>query len=395
VFRGTTPTILPPQLLDAMTRKALATAILSASFLAAGCAGIGPGRLKADQVDYARALGDAKKREILAAIVGLRFADAPSFLTVSSIIAAYNFDASGGAILNAGSGAQPNYAQATGSVSYSNHPTFTFTPTTGDAYASAYIRPLSPNLVLPLAESGIPIDLLLRITAQSISGLQNGTALGGPNSSGSPQFFLLIQALRRLQMAGELNIETRDPDANPNGDKGDKANQTNQKPKGGNDDRSGVFITLGATRSGEIKQVVDDLALVRKLLHLSPKMKTYEIVYGQSSDRNRIPMVTRSVLGILTDLGAQIAVPDEQVGSGATKQSIGLIGGETRPTIVVKVGEKAPQDAYVSVLYDKANYWIDRGDFDSKYAFTVVQNLMALAEVTDTTKAPVVTIPAN
>jgi hypothetical protein len=374
-----------------MTRKALSIAILSVSFLAAGCAGIGPSRLKADQVDYARALGDAKKREILAAIVGLRFADAPSFLTVSSIIAAYTFDTTGGLSVNAGSGAQPNYALATGSVSYSNHPTFTFTPTTGDAYASAYIRPLSPTLVMPLAESGIPIDLLLRITAQSISGLQNGTALGGPNASGSPEFFQLLRVLRRLQLAGELNIETRNADEDKSGktDKSAKATKVNSADKGG------VFITLGATRSGSNKAVVDDLTLVRKLLHLSPKMKTYEIVYGQSSDQNRIPMVTRSVLGILTDLGAQIAVPDEQVGNGATKPSIGLIGGETRPTIVVKVSEKVPKDAYVSVLYDKANYWIDRGDFDSKYAFTVVQNLMALAEVTDTSKSPVVTIPAN
>jgi hypothetical protein len=389
VFRGRAPTILLSPSMSAMTRKALSIAVLSVSVLAAGCAGIGPGRLKADQVDYARALGDAKKREILAAIVGLRFADAPSFLTVSSIIAAYTFDTSGGVILNAGSGAQPNYAQATGSVSYSNHPTFTFTPTTGDAYASAYIRPLSPTLVMPLAESGIPIDLLLRITAQSISGLQNGTALGGPNASGAPEFFQLLRALRRLQLAGELNIESRNTED-------DKPAKSDKAVKGGNSsDKGGVFITLGATRSGANREVADDLALVRKLLHLSPKMKTYEFVYGQSSDPTRIPMVTRSVLGILTDLGAQISVPSDQVGSGATKPTIGLIGGETRPTIIVKTAEKAPQDAYVSVLYDKANYWIDRGDFDSKYAFTVVQNLMALAEVTDTAKSPVVTIPAN
>src|SRR5690349_22535542 len=122
-----------------MTRKALSIAVLSVSFLAAGCAGIGPGRLKADQVDYARALGDAKKREILAAVVGLRYADAPSFLTVSQIIAAYNVDASASSTLNAGSGSVPNYASATGTLSYSNHPTFTFTPTTGEAYAQAYI----------------------------------------------------------------------------------------------------------------------------------------------------------------------------------------------------------------------------------------------------------------
>jgi hypothetical protein len=101
------------------------------------------------------------------------------------------------------------------------------------------------------------------------------------------------------------------------------------------------------------------------------------------------------VLGILTDLGAQVNVPDEQIGRGATKPTIGLIGGETRPTIVVNVGKKAPPDAYVDILYGQQQYWIDRRDFDSKYAFTVVQNLMALAEVTQSSKAPIVTIPAN
>jgi hypothetical protein len=34
-------------------------------------------------------------------------------------------------------------------------------------------------------------------------------------------------------------------------------------------------------------------------------------------------------------------------------------------------------------------------DFDSKYAFTVIEDVMALAEATDTTKAAIVTIPAN
>ena len=42
-----------------------------------GCLALGPRTLKVDQVDYARALGDAKKREILAIIVGLRYAIPP------------------------------------------------------------------------------------------------------------------------------------------------------------------------------------------------------------------------------------------------------------------------------------------------------------------------------
>jgi hypothetical protein len=346
--------------------------MLCVCITAGGCSSIGPKRLKADQVDYARALGEAKKREILAALVGIRFADSPAFLSVSQIIAAYTFDATAGSTFSAGDTTQ-NFAAATGSVSYSNHPTFTFTPTTGQAFATAYIRPLSPGLVLPLAESAIPIDLLLRITAQSIGGLQNANAMGGPNANGSVAFFELIQAFRQLQLAGQLNVETRDEDH-----------------------VSRVYITLGATTSGENAETSKDLMLVRRLLRLSPKTKTYEVVYGQSAQRgDHIPMVTRSVLGILTDLGAQVDVPKELVEHGSTKPTIGLIGVETRPTIVVHVGQKPPEDAYIDIQYGPSQYWIDRRDFDSKYAFTVVQMLMALAESNQDAKTPIVTIPAN
>ena len=368
-----------------MPRTACVAAALCAACLTSACVQIGPSRLKADQVDYARALGDAKKRAILAAVIGLRYGDAPAFLTVSSIIAAYTFDTSGGATLNAGSGSMPNYAEATGSVSYSNRPTFTFTPTTGEAFASAYIRPLAPELVLPLAEGGIPIDLLLRITAQSIGGLQNGNALGGDSSAGAPGFFELLQALRRLQLAGELTVETRQLDA--------KADL-----KGGQSPALAVFLSIGATTSGESPDTAADVARVRRLLHLSTKTRSYQLVYGPSSTfqgGDRIPMVTRSVLGILSDLGAQVQVPPERISDGSTKPTVGLIGGETRPTIIVHSGKTAPADAYVSIAYGPSVYWVERNDFDSKYAFTVVQNLMALAESDTSSKAPVVTIPAN
>jgi hypothetical protein len=341
--------------------------------LVAACAQIGPSKLKADQVDYARALGTAKKRAILDAMVQLRYADAPSFLTVSQIIAAYTFDASAGTTLNAGSGAQQSYALANGSLSYSNRPTFTFTPTTGDAFASAYIRPLAPALVLPLAQGGIPVDLLLRITAQSIDGLRNGTALGGSRSAGTPGFFELIHAARRLQMAGELNVELN----NTNGE-------------------NHVFLVIAVSSDGqEPPGAAADRRLLQRLLRLPHDTGNYEVVYGQSADPGKIAVLTRSVLGILTDLGAQIDVPASSVASGATKPTVGLIGGETRSTIVVHSGTSAPKNAYVAIPYDGVSYWIAIDDFDSKYAFTVVQDLMALAEADTSSKAPIVTIPAN
>lgn len=353
-----------------MIRRSIWAAAAAILTLEPGCVSLGPRQLRTDQVDYARALGDAKKREILATIVGLRYADAPAFLNVSTIIAGYTFAASGGPTVSVTSPGA-TFTQAAGLVSYGDNPTFTFTPTTGEAYAAAYIRPLPPTLLLPLADSGIPIDLLLRITVQSIGGLQNGTMLGGPNSNGSPEFFELLRVLRRLQLVGELGVQYKE------------ANHVGH-----------VSFTIGASAQGK-ERAPGDVAQVRTLLGLSGQAAEFEIDSGQAGAGDRIPMVTRSVLAILSNLGAEIAVPDEDVASGATKPTIGLVGGEERPTIVVHFGKSVPSDPYVAVGYRGLNHWIESDDFDSKYAFTVVQDVMALAEVTDNTKAPVVTIPAN
>jgi len=357
-----------------MTKKLLLLGALSCALTITGCASIGGPKLRADQVDYGRALGDANKRAILSAMVGLRFADTPGFLTVTQIIAAYSFDTGGAAFLNPGPNNQSfARAQVSANVSYSDHPTFTFTPTSGEAYATQFIRPLPPTMVLPLAESGVPIDLLLRLTAQSIGGLQNGSELGGPNSNGSPGFFQLLQVLRNLQVAGELTVAFE---------------ETNHVPQ--------VTITFSATPGGESSTTTADLATVRRLLHLTSAQKTFQVVYGQAPiDGTQIPMVTRSVLGILGNLGAQIDVPAEALASGEVKPSVSLVGGETRPTVIVHTGSHTPKDAYIAIKYEGNSYWVDRADFDSKYALNVVQNLMALAQSTTQNAAPIITVPAS
>lgn len=348
-------------------------ALLVATLAAAGCVSFGGGKLEHDQVDYARSLDRAQKRQTLANIVSLRYADTPSFLPVTQVIAAYNFDASASA-LAAGStiNGSGTSGQLGGSVGYSNHPTFTFTPTTGEAFAAGYIRPLSPALVLPLVQSGVPIDLLLRIVVQSIGDLQNSAALSGAQSSGSVGFFELIHALRRLQLKGALTVRF------------DKAEAGNR-----------VFLAIDPTRSDDAA-VAADAQAVRKLLHVPAAAKEIEIVYGAVPERGAtVGVVTRSVIGILTEIGAQIEVPQADVDARATVPTVQLLDVETRPTIIVHVGAQAPPDAYASAAYGSSQYWIDRQDFDSKFAFSVVQNLIALAETSGDAKAPIVTIPAG
>jgi hypothetical protein len=342
--------------------------LLSLMLTLAGCTSLGPKTLKVDQVDYARALGEAKKREILALIVGLRYADSPAFLTVSQIISGYTFTASATPLSE--SNPPGPVGSITGMASYSDHPTFTFSPTTGETYAKAYIHPLAPALILPLADSGVPIDLLLRITVQSIGGLSNAVMLGGENGNGSPGFFELLAVLRRLQLAGQMSIEYQ------------------ASGKGGE-----VSLVLGPAHNLSPEQAAD-IALVRELLKLPASARSYPIVAAPGGEHS-ISVVTRSVLAILSNLGAEIEVPAVDVANGATKPAIRLVGGESRPILVIHAAKSVTGSPYASVKYRSAQFWIDDADFDSKYALTVVQDLMALAEETDTSHAPVVTVPAG
>jgi hypothetical protein len=71
----------------------------------AGCSTFRSDRLTHDQVDYARAVDLAQKRQTLANIVGLCYADSPSFVPVTQIIAAYQFDRTGTASIQGGTSA--------------------------------------------------------------------------------------------------------------------------------------------------------------------------------------------------------------------------------------------------------------------------------------------------
>ena len=139
-----------------------------------------------------------------------------------------------------------------------------------------------------------------------------------------------------------------------------------------------------------------DAKRVRSLLQIADSKDDVEIVYGAGHlDGKHIAIVTRSVLGMLSELGAQIEGPTADVSSGATLPTVHSIGVETRPTIIVHVGEQIPKDAFVNVRYAGEVFWIVRDDFDSKFAFSLVQNVVSLAQIVQNAKSPVVTIPAG
>lgn len=67
----------------------------------------------------------------------------------------------------------------------------------------------------------------------------------------------------------------------------------------------------------------------------------------------------------------------------------------TRSAIVVKSGNRRPEDADAAVQYRKAWYWLMDDDTNSKTAFIAVEILEAIAQSSSSSQAPLVTIPAN
>jgi hypothetical protein len=174
-----------------------------------GCTGFGPNRLESDQLQYARAISDSQKRQILLNIVRLRYADTPTFFSANQVISSYTLEQRAELGLNLYPNARGgNYATGLGGVTFSDHPTVTFAPLSGEQVARTAIRPLSPTDLLQFAQGALPIEVVFRLGVQSIGPLRNTLVLGGEQGAGLPQrqFFELLIGMRRLQVAGLLTV---------------------------------------------------------------------------------------------------------------------------------------------------------------------------------------------
>ncbi|MDB5361261.1 MAG: hypothetical protein JWO51_2558 [Rhodospirillales bacterium] len=360
-------------------RSTAAAVLILGCGLLGGCLGLSPSRLDNDQLGYSQALGDADKRQTLLNVVRLRYGDSPTFLQATQVISAYQLqqNATGGfELLPAASAGTFLTGGATAQLQQS--PTFTFQPLTGEQFAQSFIHPLPPADLLSLAIGGLPIDVLFRLGVQSINGLNNASALSDVNASGSAEFFLLLYDLRRLQIAGLLSITLQHE---PVPAKGDQQHA----------DPGRVYLSLApATDPGQAAIAAE----VRHLIGVPATASQIEVIYGRFAAKGQVAIFTRSMLGALEQLAIQTDVPGSDVTGGRTQSTVGNIGVEHRPVVVIQSGAAAPPDAFTAVPYHQTWFWIANDDFDSKLAYTVLQLLLALSRA-PSAPGTIVTIPAH
>ena len=125
-----------------------------------GCQSIGPDTVPRDRFAYSGSIGESWKRQTLLNIVKLRYLDPPVFVDVGQIVAGYSLETS----FNAG-GSLPetaalggNTAMLGGSSRFTDRPTITYTPRTGNKFVKALMTPLPPDSVFFTVQSGYAAD---------------------------------------------------------------------------------------------------------------------------------------------------------------------------------------------------------------------------------------------
>ena len=186
-----------------LMRKIVPLFVVAATLFASGCASIGPARVTRDRFDYVTAISESWKRQMLLNLLKVRYSDAPVFMDVASVINSYELTREvnlSGDYAPIGRGDTFGHVGASGR--YSDKPTITYQPLSGDKFTRSLMLPIPITAILFLIQSGYPSDLVLRICVNSINGLDN--AYGGPGrpQAGDPKFRELITAFRESQAAG-------------------------------------------------------------------------------------------------------------------------------------------------------------------------------------------------
>ena len=187
--------------------------------LLVGCSSIGPTTVTRDRFDYTEAVAESWKSQMLLNLVKIRYGDPPVFLDVGQIVAGYAFQRSLSAFATATEskgGPTPNLPTNIFGLSaqgaYNDSPTITYAPLAGERFARSLMMPLPPSAIMNVVQGGFRVDLVFRLTVQSVNGIDNRRVQEGYVQPADPEFFALLKDLRRIQTSGDIGVRVRQDD---------------------------------------------------------------------------------------------------------------------------------------------------------------------------------------
>jgi hypothetical protein len=328
-----------------------------------------------DRFDYSTAIADSWKQQTLLNIVKLRYMDLPVFVDVSSIVAGYSIQTgvTVNGVVSSEKAMQGDYLGASGQAIYTDRPTITYVPLTGEKFLRGLITPIDPKNIFFMLQAGYPADFLLGLTVEGLNGVRNRSALAGAMREADPDFLRALQLLREVQAAGAVGMRVEE----------DKAKKMNA-----------VMFFRGNDVTADIAAKADE---VRRLLKLPPEGQKFTLTYSPvPGAEGELAVNSRSMLQIMGAFASYIEVPEAHVKDHSATPALEHLAAESRADIVrIHSGKDKPAHAFAAVRYRDHWFWIEEGDFQTKRALTAVMFFFTLAETGDTGKLPLITIPAQ
>ena len=357
-----------------MTSKpltSLSLMIVTALCLAlSACSSYGPKSMRKDQLDYGHSIGENWKNQMLSNIVKLRFVDMPVFVDVGQIVAGYTLETSVNGRLGFNDSLTGSNSQGVGaSGTFTDRPTVTYTPKTGDAYLRSLLDPVEPRALLSLVQAGYNSELLFTWAVEAINGVHNYPASATNKQTPDPAFREFVELLRELQAGGAVGFEL-----------GDKlsANQD-------------IIFTL--KKEGIDESLLEKQARVGELIGLDASRDRYRVVYAPfRSDPDMLTIQTRSIIQMLSAMAGFVEVPAEVRASALPGFDISAAA--FKPFRVLS-GSDRPDESFASIRYGNYWYWIENNDIDSKRVFTLMLFITTVTNTATDKNAAVLTIPTG
>lgn len=327
------------------------------------CRSMGPKTIPQDGFDYNKRIADQENEQLLLNIVRLRYFEMPRFLNVASLINSYTRGGSAG--FNANSNPLGNGLGGSLDGYWSDRPTITYTPMTGQAFAQSLLTPVPPSVIFFLIQSGWSAQRLMRLTNSVINGIHNEVGTPDERRQADPEFKELLEVLHQLQQEGALGMHF-------NGD----------WPK--------VDVEIVVPKKPRTESARLAVERFKELLNLKPDKHVFDIEYGVVLEKKKeIVMQTHSIMEMLSNISWYIEVPEDHIAEGRT---LSTFRPDDPDLIHIRVADARPTNAFQAIEYRGHWYYIDDRDVKSKNTFTVMQILMSMAKDGSGSVGPLISI---
>jgi hypothetical protein len=331
---------------------------------------------RADRFDYSSALSESWKYQTLLNIVKLRYMDIPVFIDVAQVVSGYQLTTqlNANGTVGPGGGLPGNFATFGAAGQYTDRPTITYTPLTGDQFIRGMMTPLRPEAVFFSLLSGNSADVVFFTSVVVINGLANQRYGGTYDEPTDPGFFRFIELARKLQKSGAFGFRIQE-----------------NKEK----DTTKLFFFRKDGLSLEERDAIQEC---KQLLKLDPEAQEFRLAFGATPESNReVAVQTRSLIQIMLEVASQIDLPEAHVAEGRATSGIPDRPGEQGAVRFMRI-QASPiksKDAFLSISYRNLWFWIDDRDIKTKRNFAFLMYLFALADTGAKQPLPLITIPAQ